>query len=371
MVSKPDLIRFRLAISAESFKLLTVATIKDVAALAGVSVGTVSNVLSGRVRVRPHVEQRVRSAILDLGYEPNQVARSLKLKQTQMIAMVIPDIVNPFFPSIVRGAERVALEHGYVLVTFNTDDDVELERKVLSIIRARGFDGLLLTVAPNQGDDSHISDAVNAGLRVVYLDRKPSRMTSLDAVLVNNRKGSEMAVRHLVQRGHRRIGMLAGPQELQTASERLAGYKDVLREASLKIDPALIRYGDFRIGTGYTLGKDLLLTRRPPTAVFVSNGQMAVGFLKAMAETGRACPDEVAVVCFDDIPLSDMLKPSLTAVAQPAYEIGRRGADLLIGRIERTLNELTPVTICLDPELKIRESTCRLGSNPARKSARV
>ncbi|HEU0139003.1 MAG TPA: LacI family DNA-binding transcriptional regulator [Bryobacteraceae bacterium] len=335
------------------------ATIKQVAKAAGVSVGTVSNVLSGSVPVSAELKTRVWAVIRKLDYHPNHVARSLKTKQTRMLGMVIPDFTNPFFPQVVRGAEEVVLKHGYLLVTFNTDDDVKREREVLAILRSRHIDGVLLVVAPNDGDGSHITTAVSAGVRIVCLDRAPAGVTDLDSVFVDNHEGAMLAVRHLIRQGHRRIGMIAGSMLLQTAVERLAGYKAALREAGLKVDQDLVRTGNFRINSGYKCAKDLLLAHRRPSAIFASNGQMALGALKAMEEIRLHCPDDVALVSFDDLPESDLFRPHLTAVAQPAWEIGRQGAELLIQRVEGQLTSETPVVVRLKPELKIRESTSK------------
>jgi LacI family transcriptional regulator len=333
------------------------ATIKEVARRAKVSVGTVSNVLSGVVPVSPRLRQRVRAAIRELDYHANQVARSLKVKQTNMLGMVVSDITNPFFPQLVRGAEDAALKQGYLLILFNTDDRVERERQVLSVLRSRRVDGVLLVVAPGDGDVSHIRRTIEAGTPVVSLDRIPPGVT-LDSVSVDNVKGAQVAVRHLITLGHRRIAIITGSLALQTASDRLKGYRLALQEAGLEEDPELIVEGDFRQGKGYRLGKDLLLRHRRPSGLFVSNGMMTLGVLQAMEEIGLTCPADVALTSFDDLPLAAAFRPHLTAVAQPAYEIGYRGAELLIRRIRGELTGKRPVSIVLEPELKIRESTC-------------
>jgi LacI family transcriptional regulator len=276
-----------------------------------------------------------------------------------MLGMVIPDITNPFFPQLVRGAEEVVLEHGYLLVTFNTDDDVKREREVLAILRARHIDGVLLVVAPNDGDGSHITDAVSAGLRLVCLDRAPVGAGQLDSVFIDNEKGAALAVRHLLRQGHKRIGVITGSMLLQTAAERLTGYKTALREAGIKPDEDLIRLGDFRMKSGYTCAKDLLLARERPSAIFAMNGQMALGALKAIEEIGMRCPDNIALVSFDDLPVWDVFRPHLTAVVQPAWEMGRKGAELLIDRIEHRMTAADPVVLRLKPELKVRESSAK------------
>ena len=337
-------------------KIGTMATIKQVAKRAGVSVGTVSNVLSGIVRVSPARQERVWAAARELDFHPNYVARSLKVRQTKMLGMVISDITNPFFPLVVRGAEDAAIKHGYLLVTVNTDDRLEREKQFLAVLRARRVDGILLVVAPNQGDVEHLKSVVAAGVPIVCLDRIPPGI-KLDSVSVDGVKGAQVCVRHLISRGHRRIAILTGSMALQTARDRLTGYKAALAEAHIKIDPALIREGDFRAESGYRLGKDLLLDRTRPSAIFVSNAMMTLGLLRATEELGVRCPEELAVASFDDLPVSEVLRPHRTAVAQPGYEVGYQGAELLIQRIEGKLRQKRPVFISLEPELKVREST--------------
>lgn len=332
-----------------------VCTIKDVANRAKVSVGTVSNVLSGLVPVRPKLRDRVLAVIQELDYHPNSVARSLKTKQTKMLGMVISDITNPFFPQIARGAENAALEHGYLLVVFNTDDSVEREKQVLSVMRARRMDGILLVVAPNAGDFSHIEGAIASGVPIVCLDRTP-RGIPVDLVSIDNVKGAAMCVRHLIQAGHSRIGIITGSMELQTGRDRLRGYELAHQEEKLLIDRSLIKEGDFRSDSGYRLGKELLFGRQRPTALFACNGLMGLGVVKALNELRLECPRDVALAVFDDIPAAELFRPHLTAVCQPSYQIGYEGAKLIIQRIEGKLPKKR-VRLLLEPELKTREST--------------
>ena len=333
------------------------ATIKDVAKESGVSVGTVSHVLSGTTPVRPALRERVRAAMEKLDYQPNYVARSLKAKNTKTLGVVISDITNPFFPLVVRGAEDCALKQGYLLITFNTDDQIEREKQILSLLRSRRVDGVLLVVAPNpDGDFAHIRNTTESGIPIVCLDRIPPGMT-LDSVSVDNVEGAQVCVRHLINQGHKRIGIITGSLSLQTARDRLEGYRIALSEASIEVDPELIAEGNFRQVSGFRLTKSLLLQHRRPTAVFVSNGMMTIGAIQALEETGLTCPTDIAIASFDDLPLADLFHPRLTAVVQPAYEIGYRGTELLIQRLQRKITSRKRVAIRLAPELKIREST--------------
>jgi LacI family transcriptional regulator len=331
-------------------------TIRDVARAARVSVGTVSNVLSGSASVRPELRRRVDEAMRELDYHPNQIARSLKTRQTKTLGMVISDITNPFFPQVVRGAEDAALLHGYLLITLNTDDQVERERRALGMLRARKVDGLLLTVSASNAEMSHVAHFLEAGLPIVCLDREVPGL-DLDIVCTDNARGARMCMQHLLSRGHRRIGYLSGSPGLYTAAMRLSGYEQALRDAGLEPDPTLILHGDFRLESGYRLAKELLLQPEPPTALFASNAMMGFGALKAVHELGLRCPEDIALAMFDDVPFGDVIQPRLTVVAQPAYEMGRAGAELLIARLEGRESSPAPLRLTLSPELVVREST--------------
>ncbi len=329
-------------------------TMMEVAKRARVSIATVSNVIRGTKRVSPILQERVKAAIRDLDYSPNELARSLKVRQTRMLAMVLPDITNPFFPEIIRGAEDRAFERGYFLITANTDEQIGRERRIVSALRSYRIDGILLASAPGK-DASHIRSTIQAGISIVCLDRSVSGIET-DAVLLDNVRGGHECVRHLIQTGHRRIAVITGPLKLQTGRERLSGYKNALREAGIEIDPDLIFEGDFREESGYRLSKEMLLRRRKPSAIFVCNGVMTLGVLKTLEETGVRCPEDIALATFDDLTLDHSFHPHLTAVVQPSYEIGARAATILMDRIEGKLAP-EPLAVRIVPTLVVREST--------------
>jgi LacI family transcriptional regulator, galactose operon repressor len=332
------------------------ATVKEVAKRAGVSVGTVSNVLTGVTPVSAGLRERVRSAVRELDYHPDYVARSLKLRHTMMLGMIISDVTNPFFSSLVRGAEDAALERNYLLLTFNTDDRIEREKRALAVLRSRRADGILLVVAPQAEDYDHVAETLALGTPVVCLDRVPPKL-KVDSVTVNNVKAARDCVQHLIARGHRRIGIITGSMALQTARQRLRGYEKALADAGIPMSPELVREGDFRTPSGYALGRELLSMPHRPSAIFSSNGMMALGVLKAIEELGLNCPNDVALAVFDDLPMADIIRPHLTTVAQPAYHMGYRGAELLIRKISGQMTKDGKVNVSLEAELKIREST--------------
>jgi LacI family transcriptional regulator len=331
-------------------------TIREVARQAKVSVGTVSNVLAGSATVRAELRRRVEDAMRGLDYHPNQIARSLKTRQTKTLGLVISDITNPFFPQVVRGAEDAAIAAGYLLITLNTDDSPERERQSLSMLRARKVDGLLLTVAASRDDMNHVEQFRDSGLPIVCIDREVPHVP-LDLVCSDNVRGAKMCMQHLLSRGHRRIGYLSGSVGLFTAVTRLDGFSQALAEAGIPPDERLVRHGDFRFDSGYRLAKEMLLEHEPPTALFASNAMMGFGALKAIHELGLRCPDDVALAMFDDVPFGDVIQPRLTVVAQPAYDMGRVAAELLIARLLGTETSPVPVRHMLVPELLVREST--------------
>lgn len=329
-------------------------TIVEVAKRARVSIATVSNVIRGTKRVTPAVQQRVQNAIKELNYYPNEIARSLKVKQTRMLGMVLPDITNPFFPEIIRGAEDTAFERGYFLVTANTDEQIGRERRIVAALRSYRVDGILLASAPGN-DTSHIQSMIDSGVSVVCLDR-PIFGVKTDAVLLDNVLGGRECVRHLIQVGHRRIAIITGPLQAQNARERLQGYEEAFHEADIKVDRKLILEGDFRSQSGYRLARQLLERGGSATAIFVCNGVMALGALKAFEELGIECPRDMALATFDDLAVDHSFHPHLTAVVQPSYDMGARAATILMDRIESKLKG-EPLAVRIVPTLIVREST--------------
>lgn len=330
-------------------------TIREVARHARVSVGTVSNVLAGLATVRPEMRRRVEQAMRDLDYHPNQIARSLKTRTTKTLGTIISDITNPFYPQLVRGAEDAALAHGYLLIMLNTDDNAERERQAMSVLRARKVDGVLITVAPDS-DITHLRATIESGVHLVALDRVPEGL-AVDSVSADSLQGARMCMHHLLARGYRRIGLVTANIRIPTARARLEAYRAALTEAGIEVQEALIKCGDNRIDSGYRLSKELLLESRPPDAVFAANAMMGFGVLKALRELGLRCPDDVALAVYDDVPFGEVIKPRLTVVAQPAYEMGRLAAELLIRRVEGKETSAEPIALRLAPELIVREST--------------
>ena len=326
-------------------------TIYDVARLAGVSTATVSRALNGTAQIAPETRETIEAAVERLGYRPNTIARSLVTKSTQTIALLLPDITNPFYAELVAGIQEHALEHGQTMLLCTTEGDPEREEHYLSVLRSKQVDGALvdgLVLPPDR-----IARFVREGFPIVSLDRDVDS-ASVPLVQVDNRLGALLAAEHLIRLGHTRVAHVAGPGELGISQERTAGYCEALELHELEPDPKLVAEGAFTEGGGFEAAR-ILLAQGEFTAVFAANDLSAVGVLAALAESGRRVPEEVSVVGFDDLRLAAYTSPPLTTIHQPAREIAQRATKLLLdlthGRRVDRLRHL------LEPRLVVRRST--------------
>jgi LacI family transcriptional regulator len=332
------------------------ATIDDVARRAGVSKATVSRVLNGSRSVAPDKEQRVRLAVEELRYEPFGPAQALRQQRVRVWAVVIADIENPFFTSMVRGIEDVAYGEGYRLVLGNSDGDVDKEAGYLDIAIRERMAGVVIAAASTT--ESHIERLVAEGIPTVAVDRRLEG-PRVDSVVVDNATGAEEATRHLLDVGWRRVACIAGPPTVSTSNERLAGYRAGLRAAGAGFDRVLVRRADYREEGGYKATRALLELDDPPDALFVTNNLMTVGALRAIRDRNLRIPRDIGIVGFDDSPLAELMHPAITVVAQPTYEIGRTAGELLAdGAVPRS-----PKDIVLMPRLVVRDSSRRPSTN--------
>lgn len=328
-----------------------VTTIRDVAAAAGVSPATVSRVLNQRVEVGSDLRERVLAAVTELGYRPNGPARSLRKRATTVLGIIITDVQNPFFTSMVRGIEDAAQRVGYSVVLANSDEDQDKQQRYLEVAAAEQMAGVVL--APARQSSKGLDTVVGQGIPVVTVDRR-LRGEQVDSVMVNNHKAAHDATKHLIERGRRRIGIVTGPLDTTTGARRLAGYKAALKEAGLPLDEDLVAKADFRLEGGYEATRKLL-RHASPDALFASNNLMTMGALQALAEDGVDIPSDIAVVGFDDLSWATALRPPLTAVRQPTYEIGQQATELLLQRIGGDVSP--PRDIVLPANLIVRGST--------------
>lgn len=306
------------------------ATIRDVALAAGVSAATVSRVLNANAEVRAELRSRVLDAVSTLGYHPNRAARSLRTRATSVLGLIISDITNPFFTSMVRGVEDAAQSAGYSVVLANADEDLSKEARYLGVAAAEQMAGVVLSPASDR--TTNIDVLTSQGIPVVTIDRR-LHDPQVDSVTVNNHHAAKEATLHLLRQGCRRVACIAGPPQTTTAAGRLAGYRAALRDAGMPFDPALVIRGDFRIEGGREATRSLLGLHEPPDGLFISNNLMTVGSLEALVEAGVRLSTDIAVVGFDDMSWFMGTRPSLALVRQPTYAIGNHAANLLLRRI--------------------------------------
>ncbi|MFA9388440.1 MAG: LacI family DNA-binding transcriptional regulator [Prolixibacteraceae bacterium] len=308
------------------------AGMNDVAKRANVSIATVSRVLNNSSNVNEATRIRILKAIKELNYKPSRVAKRLRSKSMSgnLLGVLIPDIENPFYVDVLRGIEEVAYKNNYAIIMCNFGQDEKKEKLYLEILQSESIDGLI--VAPAREDDLQLKKMVKDGLPVVCVDRGLTEI-DVDVVLVDNIKGAFLAVDHLAKSGYKRIAYIAGLPSIPSSKLREEGYRNALELNGIEFDEQLIKYGNSKYESGVELCKQLLELPLPPDAVFTGNNLITLGALETIHTNGLAIPGDIAIVGFDDMQWSNSLNPPLTAVRQPAIEIGKRASELLIQRI--------------------------------------
>ena len=329
------------------------ATIRDVARLANVSVATVSNALNNAERVSPELLARVRAAVDKLGYAPDAAARSLRKGASRLIGLIVGDITNPFFADLFEAVEDAAAARGYLVLLLNSNERVEREEAHLRMLRSQRIDGLIL--APT-GAVSMNRAALLAALEipVVLVDRAMDGL-GYDAVVLDNHSAGHAATSYILGHGHRRIGLINGPEVVRTAADRLQGYREALIGAGIGFDPALVRDAAFQEQAAYDAAVDLIGGAEPPTAILAANNKMTIGALRALADLKLSCPGDVSIVGIDDLPWAEAVTPRLTMVAQPVRAMGEAALERVVERIAGSL--VTPATTrVMAPRLVARNS---------------
>jgi len=334
----------------------TAVTLRDVAKRAGVHAGTASRALNPQTRslVNQVTAKKVMEAATELGYRPNSMARGLKINRSFTIGVLVPDLTNPLFPPIVRGIEDELAKSGYTALLANSDNDPDRERIHFESMKDRQVEGFIMATA--ERDHPLIEDAIAADVPIVLVNRTVDSSRAF-AVIPDDRMGTLLAVNHLVELGHTRIAHIVGPERYSTGKERYRGFIDAMKAAGLKPDRKLIRFTKTFVETeGARVFRELLEDGRPSfTAVFAGNDLLALGCYDVMAEVGLRCPDDLSIVGFNDIPFLDKLRPPLTTIHIPHYDIGLGAARMVLDRLLDPSAE--PSTLLLDPELVVRGST--------------
>jgi DNA-binding LacI/PurR family transcriptional regulator len=333
-----------------------VATVADVAKKAGVSVSTAARVLSGRGYAAEDTRRLVLDAAKELGYVPNQIARSLRTRQTRMIGLLIGDVENSFYSTIARNVESVAKDAGYHVVLCNSDDDAETEREYLKLLEGMRVDALIVT--PTLKNRPQLARLMDKGIVIVQMDRRVDRLAA-DAIVVDNEAGAASAVAYLVDAGHTRIGILTGELEVPTASQRLAGFRRALVEHAIPVRDELIKTGSFHREHAIEDASELIAVRPAPTAIFAANNILAEAALIALGQQGLRVPRDVSVVAFDDVPWMSMVEPGVTTLRQPIADMARSATELVLRRL-REGRSGPPSTIVFRTQLIERASVAPL-----------
>lgn len=328
-----------------------IATIRDVAKLAGVSVSTVSRYLNKSGYVNAETERSIKAAIDKLDYAPNQVARGLAGKKTNTIALILPDISNLFFSDLARAVEDVADTYGYTVIVGNSDDHGDKEKKYIETFKKKYIDGFIFASQTFGQEDAEM--LTKLGIPFVCLDRSPSDR-NCSGVISKNREGAVMAVQHLLEIGCRKIAHIYGPQHLITGKERLLGFEQAVRELSW-YTPTLLEAGEFRISSGIKAAEQIIKRHPDIEGIFAGNDMMAIGAMKALTKMGIKVGEDVAICGFDGIKMTELTNPELTTIVQPIYDMGAMITRILIKKIEGIINE--DQIYQLDVKLIARDST--------------
>lgn len=328
------------------------ATIREVAKLAQVAPITVSRVINNSGYVSAETRARVEKAIAELGYVPNMLGPSLRLKRTNTIALVLTDVTNPFFTTVARGVEDVASEGGYSVFLCNSDESLEKQTQYINSLLSRQVDGILLVPASNSVDN--IDTIRQQDVTLVVMDRKVNNQ--VDSIRCDSESGAYQIVKHLVALGHRHVAVLAGPESISVSQERISGAQRALAEAGLP--PAYVFHGMLTQQSGAAMTEQALAQEPRPTAIFAINNFITIGAMKALLAAGIRVPQDISVAGFDDLPPGLTIDPFFTVISQPAYEMGRRAAELLVQRLKgEAAEDEDYLDLLLPTQLVVRRST--------------
>lgn len=339
------------------------ATIGDVAKRAGVSKSSVSRVLNGNYEyMSEETKQKIMQAIEEMNYSPNSLAQSLKKKKTQVIGIILSDISNPFWSEVLKGVQDECKRNGYALMVSTSEEDPEIERENVHLLRGRQVDGLIVNTTA--GINDLYEELEKEGFPFVFLDRMTGGIKT-DTVVVNNVSGAKQAIEYLIEQGHHRIGILLNPLENKSPRiERLEGYKLAHYMHNLPIDESLIKICDPQNGSGAKATEELLKMNNRPTAIFSTNEKLNLEALTGIKKSKLKVPTDVSLFGYDDFPWIPLLDPPLSTVAQPSFEMGVKAVALLMDRIKNGENHKTKM-VQLQPEIRLRES-CSPPKDPRR-----
>jgi len=329
-------------------------TIKDIAARAGISYATVSRALNGKYGVSKDTREKVKALALEMDYQPNAIARGLVSRSTKTVGLVIPDIANPFFPRIALGVEERLLKFGYSVFLCNTSWNSDREQNYLNTLIQNQVDGIIISPVTQYSDA--IESMIPEDIPLVYVSSHPEG-TTLSHVMVDNVKGADMAVSHLLSRNRKRIAFIGSEQDIHALDDRLAGYRQALKRANIEVSEDLIVLDEFQERSGYKMIRGLLDKGIVPDAVFAENDLLALGVFEGIRASGYRVPEDIAVIGFDDIPIMSHPDIQITTIHQPKYRIGVYAAEVLLHQLTLSSSERRMERVTLQPELIVRRST--------------
>lgn len=334
-------------------------TIKDIARALGLSTSTVSRALRDSYQISPETKKLVLEYAKKINYSPNPIALSLKEKRSRSIGVIVCEIANSFFSQIINGIESIAYDRGYNVIITQSHESYEREVNDLQFLASRSIDGLLISVSSETKNFEHLTELQNKGLPIVFFDRIIESLQT-HKVVVNNFQGSFDATSLLIKNGYRHIAHLANSESLSITRERLNGYCEALRQHGISVDESHIQYcahGGMIYSEVEEALDHIMKRQNIPQAVFAGGDKLTTGFLRYSRAKGIKVPDEVAVAGFSNLDLTELLSPSLTVVRQPAFEMGKTAAELLLSQVEAKRPVSSFQTIVLEPELTIRDSS--------------
>jgi LacI family transcriptional regulator len=333
-------------------------TIKDIARIVNVSHTTVSRALNNKTRIKNETKEKILAVARELNYRPDFIARSLVMKRTKTLGLVITNIANPFYIELAQGIEATTRGLGYSIIFCSTHSDLSTEKHYIDMLRSKGVDGIIFSSA--HMDDPNILALAEEAFPIVLVNRRtyhPIVREKVDYVGIDNILGGFLAVEHLIRLGHQRIGVIGGSSESSVGFERLEGGKKALSTYGLEVMGDYFLEGDFLKGSGYRRGKEFLKMAEPPTAIFATNDYMALGTYQAIVEEGRKVPEDIALIGFNDIEFTATKGVELTTIGQKKYEMGALAVKVLVEKIEGDESKPSTKEIFLKPELIIRK-TC-------------
>lgn len=339
-------------------EIFMAVTIRQVAKRAGVSCATISRVINNSDTVKPETRDHVVKIIKEMGYAPNEVARSLSKNETKTIGVVVPDINNPFFGDVIKGVSMLADKHNLNIILCDTNEDTEKEKISLRMLKDHRIRGIIIGPASdnNEFNGEYLSILENLGIPIVLVGRDV-KYSNFDGVFIDNVQGASDGVSALIQSGHKKIAVISGSTDSKPGRDRLGGYMKAMTMGGLTVREDYILHGNFKLESGYELTRQLLEIEDRPTAIFTCNNMMTLGCIKALSEQGLKIPEDMALVGFDEIELLEIFNMQITVIARPTFEMGRIAMEMLLERFDKRENQGSATKrITLNAELKCKGS---------------